>query len=68
MSIKDCIAQQDCDATCGAAARAFKPYSEDAVSVKLLRDAGNKYTHTHTHIYIYIYIYIHSTHISGLFG
>lgn len=40
ISIKDCIAQENCDATCGAAARCFRPYSEDAVSVKLLKDAG----------------------------
>ncbi len=40
VSIKDCIAQKGTDTTCGAAARCFKRYEEDAVLVKLLRDAG----------------------------
>lgn len=40
ISIKDCIQQKGTDATCGAAAKCFKPFAEDGLQVKLLREAG----------------------------
>lgn len=40
ISIKDCIQQRGTDATCGAAAKCSKPFSEDGLQVSLLRRAG----------------------------
>ena len=58
VSIKDCIAQESCDATCGAAARCFKPYDKDAVSVRLLREAGS-YIHACIHDHMVAYFHLH---------
>lgn len=40
VSIKDCIYQKDADATCGIAARCFRPAAEDGLIVRLVRAAG----------------------------
>ncbi|GAB5357558.1 hypothetical protein AAMO2058_000384500 [Amorphochlora amoebiformis] len=40
VSIKDQIDMKEFDSTCGLSCRCFKPAHEDAVLVKLLRDAG----------------------------
>jgi fatty acid amide hydrolase len=40
ISIKDCIQQKGTDATCGIAAKCFKPFAEDGLQVTLLRNAG----------------------------
>ena len=40
ISIKDCVQQKGTDATCGSAAKCFKPFEEDGLQVTLLRNAG----------------------------
>ena len=65
VSIKDCIAQESCDATCGAAARCFKPYDKDAISVQLLREAGS-YIHAYMFIWLLTFTYMILCLWSGL--
>lgn len=40
ISIKDSFSQRGCDATCGSAFRAFKPYEDDGLVVAALREVG----------------------------
>lgn len=40
ISIKDCVQQKGTDATCGSAAKCFKPFQEDGLQVTMLRNAG----------------------------